>query len=797
MKPGHNWLQVNSRALYSFILFGILFGYSLVSMAAPLEIFVRAKGTADPVVEASIVDLQSQEFVSTDAQGKASFDDINTPTTLRVLAPGFDVLEKRLKKFPKNGKALILFIEPTVSEGEGLVVYGERVKEKTSKHVLVVEELKRMPGTQGDPLKAIQNLPGVVTAAEGTGVMYVRGSDPFDNIFRVDGMAGGYVYHFGGLHSTINAQAISDFNIFLGGFPVDYGDALGGVIDTKLRTPRSDRIRHKYSIGTYESSFALEGPLGAKDGKSSFFLGARRSYIDFILGPKQVNDILGNDVEEGEELPVEIVQVPQFYDITAKWNYKLNKGNFSILALSMGDELKILNNQSKETDPVLAGALGIGQAYHGIGANWQQRWTKDLRSELILNAYHMEQEVRFGVNPETNQSFFITIKDQEAYVVPKLMWSLNDKHQLTLGSENIYARVPVNASSPRPQTALGPINSTATGLDVLEDDIVIMAGYISPFVKMRSQISKQLNLSYGMRYSYMRGSGGVEMGGWSPRANLEYQINDKTFFTAATGRFLQPPPGQEWAEKFGNPSLMPKKSNHQIIGLERELNDLWNVKAEIYRKPVWNLVVPHPSKIYANQGSGHAQGFDILLRRKFNDRKMGWFSYAYLKSTRSNDLINESFPFDGDQTHSLNFLWSQPMWHKGALNKWVAGARFRLASGKPYSKVTGRDLQLFCPSPDPNNEGSCLVPLQNYYVPRYDEGRNNSRLPLFYQLDVRLDREFYFNHFKYNFYLEVFNVTASKNVSGYDYGKAYENTDNPKKISSGLPLPTVGIELEF
>jgi outer membrane receptor protein involved in Fe transport len=129
--------------------------------------------------------------------------------------------------------------------------------------------------------------------------MYMRGSGVNDNDVRINGIPVPYLYHFGGLRSTINPSLVSDFNVFLGGFPVNYGDNLGGAIDVRLRSPRTDRLHQHYHIGTFESSFLLEGPAG-ESGKDGFYIAARRSYIDLLLSPERMTRLISDDDDDRE-----------------------------------------------------------------------------------------------------------------------------------------------------------------------------------------------------------------------------------------------------------------------------------------------------------------------------------------------------------------------------------------------------------------------------------------------------------------------------------------------------------------
>src|SRR5262249_15608994 len=106
-------------------------------------------------------------------------------------------------------------------------VRAERVVQETVEQALQAEEIKRIPGTQGDPLKAVQNLPGVARSAFGGGELVVWGSSPQDTRAFVDGVHIPTLYHFGGLRSTFTGEMVQSLSFSPGGYGVEFGRGLG------------------------------------------------------------------------------------------------------------------------------------------------------------------------------------------------------------------------------------------------------------------------------------------------------------------------------------------------------------------------------------------------------------------------------------------------------------------------------------------------------------------------------------------------------------------------------------------
>ena len=762
-------------------------------LAKEISISVLQKGSGDKVEGATVAILETGEYDTTDDQGNVIFDDIEYPVKIKILNTGYETFETELKEATDK---ITFYIEPLAYEGESLDVVAERVQEKTSKLTLSREELRRAPGSQGDPLKVIQSMPGIVTAAEGAGVFYVRGSEPNQNIVWVNRARIGYLYHFGGLHSTISPQLIQDFNMFLGGFPVEYGDSLGGALDVKLRSPKNDRIHQHYSIGTFESSIVLEGPIGKAGSKDSFYVSARRSYIDLLFSPDTFSNLIDDD-DDPEEEKNKVTEVPSFYDAQAVWQRELNNGRLMLQHFSAGDEIRLDLNSTSKSDPDVKGELANSVEYHSTSLVWEQQWSPTLNTSSSLYYINSLSSTKLGEDANGNP-YFLKINDHNYVWQPEARWNINENLLLTTGTEFIYAETPVDASIGR-QPGFNDIDYNLTETKKFNINSTYKTGLVNPYVKIRNTWKNKLTTQLGLRGTYVKSNGREDMKHLSPRFSAEYALNDKTTFTSSWGKYIQLPDGAFWIRDVGNPKLDFLSSEHRIVGVQHKVTSLWSTQFEIYHKPMKNLVVNYEEldtpNNYTNEGVGESYGFDLLIKRDFYQGKMGWLSYSYLESTRREK--GETFPFLGDQRHTLTLVWSQPL--KNDWKKWTLGFRLRANSGKPYTPVLGRDGRCisgeeFVSCVDQGNAEN--DPDFSHWRPKWGE-INSARLPNYFQLDLRIDKETRFNTWKLNFYMDILNILNTENISGYDYGNAYEDIDSPEKqIALGL-FPSFGVEASF
>src|SRR5262249_22753691 len=179
-----------------------------------------------------------------------------------------------------EGKALEATYYVEAKERYASTVRGRRAVVETVEHTLTAEQVKRIPGTQGDTLKAVQNLPGVARAPFGIGLLSVWGSAPQDTRVYIDGVPVPTLYHFGGLRSTVNSEMINSLTFVPGAYQADHGLGLGGLVDVETRKPRTDGLHGYAQIDLIDGSLMLEGPLTKT---LTFAVAGRRSWIDATL----------------------------------------------------------------------------------------------------------------------------------------------------------------------------------------------------------------------------------------------------------------------------------------------------------------------------------------------------------------------------------------------------------------------------------------------------------------------------------------------------------------------------------
>ncbi|MDH5300824.1 MAG: TonB-dependent receptor plug domain-containing protein [Gammaproteobacteria bacterium] len=751
-----------------------------VASAAELAVTVLQKGSGDPIADASVLLINGGESETTDERGRARFAAASASEQVKVLAVGYETWQQPLAA---GNTSLTVYLEPLAVEGEALVVVEERVQQKSSKVALSAQELKRAPGTGGDPVAVVASLPGVVVptspgGGESGAGFYIRGSDRGESLVWVDRTPIAYLYHMGGLYSTLQPELLQDFNAFLGGFQVEYPDVLGGMLDVKLRSPERDRLHQKYSVGTYLSSFLLEGPIGEAGSRHGFFIGARRSYIDAVFTPDDLSSLIKDD-DRPDDLQVKIIQVPVFEDLQAGWEYRTEQDKLTLRYFYASDEIKVLNNRNKLIDPQSAGEIGVRAGFKSANFNWERRWSENVNHVMPVTILSTENSFHIGTDVN-GKPYYLKISEDALFVQPEVRIA-QGKNLLSVGGAGWYSRTPVSANIVRQpgEEDIGQIDFGSR--DVYGLDSVFRAGIVAPYIKYRYHWNDKLVTTVGGKYSYVRITGGMAFERVLPRINAEYEVIENTWLLGSWGQYVQVPQGNEFASGAGNPRLGYEEAEHRIVGIKHKPSSVWTLQLELFDKPMDKLVTFVNGKLppdnYQNLGYGYARGVDVLIKRDLQNRRTGWLAYSYLEARRAGaDGVLRKF--SGDQPHTLTAMWSQGL--SGDWKKWDLGFRFQYHTGQPYDPVLGT-----------TTDGNGRT------VPIYPSKKNAARLPDYWQLDMRLDRAFLYNTWKMNFYVDILNVLNRANVTGYDYGSEWERVNDPIE-QTGAPLfPTFGIEAEF
>ncbi len=358
-------------------------------------------------------DASADRVTTTDETGGYRFDGLPAGDyRLSVKATGFEDLEDVESVAPGEEVTALLRLSPVqvavvhgdagapvASDVEDVVVHGERPAREVTKRTMDERELLRIPGSNGDALRALQNLPGIARPPGLAGLLIVRGSAPQDTQIFIDGTNIPLIYHFGGLSSVVPTEMLDRIDFYPGNFGTEYGRATGGIIDVGIRNPSPPCPDGKARSGTVtdttpgvtcgihglaQADFidvrtVVEGPI-AKGW--SFAAAARRSWVDAWLGP--VLTAAGANV----------TAAPVYYDWQAMVQKDWNKNQqFRLLFFGSDDRIDILTKEPGASSPMLVGDVSLHTAFWRVQARYKQQFGKD--TELKVLAAFGEDKIEF------------------------------------------------------------------------------------------------------------------------------------------------------------------------------------------------------------------------------------------------------------------------------------------------------------------------------------------------------------------------------------------------------------------
>ena len=243
------------------------------------------KGTETPLPGANIVIENSNPFLGASSDINGNFKIISVPVgrqTIKITYLGYK--ERIVSNIElASGKELVLNIalEENIIQGKEIEIVGKIEKQKAlndmatvSARTFSVEETQKYAAAINDPARMASAYAGVVTADDGNNNIIIRGNNPNGLLWRMEGVDIPNPNHFsspnssGGGISILSSQLLTNSDFMTGAFPAEYGNALSGVFDLKLRKGNNEKKEYTLQAGFLGMDLAAEGPFGKPGGGS-------------------------------------------------------------------------------------------------------------------------------------------------------------------------------------------------------------------------------------------------------------------------------------------------------------------------------------------------------------------------------------------------------------------------------------------------------------------------------------------------------------------------------------------------
>lgn len=652
--------------------------------------------------------------------------------------------------------------------------------------VLTLPELQKVPGSFNDAVRAVQNLPGI--ARSPIGFLIVRGTEPQDTGYYIDGIRVPQIFHFLGLHTVVNTDMLEQVTFLPGNYGVRYGRTIGGVVDART-TEDVPTARQSYvGVDLLNSVAFTKVPINEDQG---LLLSIRRSYADFVLDK-------GLEIAEGirgEPFNVGFIQAPQYWDYQILYNRTFgDRHTLHALLFGSHDSVRAVTEPPASVQPAFRADGEAGTSFSFDKGVVRHRYNGPiLQSALTLS---------FGpdINTFSFGGFSVAAANYGFFMREDLSLNFNPLPQLGLraGMDGLFGGYSFKFSL--------PFDPRVESLDPLLDpepySRTIEGSYFAPALYLEAEYHPfpQFTLISGIRVDPFVFPGLYSTLWIDPRLSMTFRPLPTTLIKASVGKFGENPlPLAIDPEYGGNPDIAPQYAIQYSLGVEHIFNEFLTLDVTGFYSDQRDLVVIPTDETdrdssrpdFTNDGLGRSKGIEILLRHNPHNNLFGWLSYTLMKAERldgvpapesacSPGIASTSegacwYPFDFDQTHIFTAVGSYELPHG-----WTVGGRFRYSTGVPYTRVSNAYYDVD----------------RNYYValPSLNGARNDARIPAFHDLTLRIDKVTQLKRVKLNGYVEVINVYNRANPESVDY-----NFDYTEEIYvTGLPIfPNIGLKVEF
>ncbi|HEY6477752.1 MAG TPA: TonB family protein [Polyangia bacterium] len=761
-------------------------------------ILERFKKRPLPRVTVTLIDVGNLKAV-TDDDGHFAFLDVPPgPHKIEISNPRLmPVTTEETIAVGRRRTVKYLLEEKEEGVDDAAVVRAPRIKKEAVETRIRTEEARRVPGTQGDTLKVVQNLPGVARSSFGSGDLIIWGSAPNETKVNVDGVEIPALYHVGGFRSTINSDLVRSINLSPGSYGAEYGRGLGGLVRIDLGS-LSREGTHGYIAADVLDTSALIST--AVTPQLRLAIAGRISYLDQLLPLVTSQDV-------GDFVPI-----PKYDDYQARATLALRQDEELALTFLASDDH--LRRAIPSDDPTEVRSQNTDSSWKRVILRYT-RLLPDGASVVVTPSFGFDSssnEELFGSTPvDVKQSTFqYALRASYRRKVGQsttLSFGLDMQAQSSTLDRNGSLTLPAREGD---ITVFGqpPRN------DIASDHWNVLVVDTAPYVNAEMTFGR-LSLVPGLRFEpvLIEGSPALPAGGLTPpngyasftlpenpvdelpndrfsraikslrylpnpRIAAAFRATKRLTLTAGAGIYGQPPDPQDMSPVFGNPTIGLLRAAHLSGGFNFKLRPTLTLEVVGFYKRFWDLVSrnenpsPPVAQSLTQDEVGRAYGGQVLLRQELLHGFFGWITYSLTRSDRKDHPDTDWRLFDFDQTQALGVVASYQLGHG-----WDAGARFRYTTGFPRTPVVNATYDV----------------ANNQYDPVFG-AQNSIRIPPFYQLDARLEKSFVYRRMKLNVFLDVQNITNRQNpeeiIYNYDFSlKAY---------ITGFPtLAVLGARMEF
>ncbi|MCF0052474.1 TonB-dependent receptor [Dyadobacter sp. LJ53] len=661
------------------------------------------------------------------------------------------------------------------------------------------EEIFRNPGAQGDIMRALASLPGVVSSGAQYSAIAARGQGTQDNVYMVDdipmfnlshmeaeGFSSGFNDPNGGRFSIFAPRIIDNVQFQNGGFDAVYGRKSSSYLGLGIKEGNKETWSFAGQFDLLGGTVFADGPISKK---TSVFASAR--YQNFGLLQRVLS--MENPTSVG------------FGDYLVKTTTQINAKN----------KLSLIAMYNPETPR--RGIEDVGSGYNINDDNslgtilFDHRSTKTLvglNLRTLIDSKSYIKNVLYFRSSTVDNTFgnFTPSLDEEGVILDPRFGRYEDdlrrikNNQAEIGYRSIYTKrfdkltvtagidaMAINLDHERNITrtdtvftfrSTDPRPSPGQYYQILDPSLYNStfektafngSGYVAASWKVASGFT----LNPSIRYDY---TGFTEQHTVSPRLSGSVLLGDKQSINFSSGIYYQDAAYSDVAGQSGGNTLKNDRTFQNIIGYKYQFSGDLKLVVEGWHKQFDDLIV-QPNRVQSylnNNGTGYAYGGDVSVIKRLSQKWYGQVSYSYMQSKRDDNNGSGEYDYTFNIPHNFSLLGSfKPN------EKWIFSGKFRYSTGRPIDAYIVHENVLN----DPNKI-------------RYSQeitAVNGKRLADYVSLDIRVDYNVPMKEGMFSAFVDLANINNQFNVNAEIF-----LPQTGRVFNSGLGVfPTFGVRVEL
>ena len=688
-------------------LFTILFLSVFANFAQDLTQSIRGtvtdRETLEPLIGAKVMVVNTEPLIGsvTDINGEFRLEKVPVGRqTIRVTYVGYEPYVRQNIDITSRDVVLEVQMIESVNMTEEIEIKANKKGELVNKMATVsarsfsVEESNRFAGSKNDVARMAQNFAGVQGADDSRNDIIIRGNSPTGVLFRMDGIDIPNPNHFarfgttGGPISMLNNNVLSNSDFLTGAFPAEYGNAIAGVFDLKMRPGNNEDHEFMFQFGFNGAELMAEGPISRKR-KSSYLVNYRYSTLQLF---KYMGINFGSTA------------VPNYQDASFKLNFPSKRGVTSVFGMGGYSAINIL---AEDTDSSDLFAIDMSNTFFNsnvgvVGVNHRQR----IGSKSYINfAFGLQTAINRVVNDTVDANFenpFTTYVSNSAIsrATSDIFYNrkFNARHLLKIGLHTDLFFLNLNDSTYNRSTAMYQTLRSFSGNMFL----------IQPYAQYQCRVTDRLTFNLGLHAQTLtlENQSAIE-----PRAGAAWKISDKDQLSLGYGLHSQMQPIELYYIQSmsggvvtePNRGLDFSKSHHLVLGYQHRFPFGINAKLEAYYQYLFDIPVQNTPSAYsilnfgadfvsvipsnlASDGTGENYGVELTVE-KFLDKGFYFMVTGSLYQsfyTASNDETYNT-AFNGNYT--FNALVGYEFRFANGKNALTLDGNFTLNGGRRYTPI--------------------------------------------------------------------------------------------------------------